>query len=214
MTTSMDSTGTQNSLVWGMRPYNRLARGGIGDVVSILVHVPLRPVPDEAYFWVWSKHFALCYRDKGPLVAWTIALGTRLFGDTVLGVRFFAVLLSAATAFQLFQLARRLYDDRAALWCLVVAASIPLFAIGAILMTIDPLSVFFRAWGANLSWRAYDTGRMRSWLLLERPSVSVSLRSSSTRSSWFAWRCSSAGPGHTVVSFSAGKASRRCWRLA
>jgi 4-amino-4-deoxy-L-arabinose transferase-like glycosyltransferase len=163
----MDSTGTQNSLVWGMRPV-QIAWLGVALVTLFRFWYMCRYdlVPDEAYFWVWSKHFALCYRDKGPLVAWTIALGTRLFGDTVLGVRFFAVLLSAATAFQLFQLARRLYDDRAALWCLVVAASIPLFAIGAILMTIDPLSVFFWAWGANLSWRAYDTGKMRYWLLL------------------------------------------------
>jgi 4-amino-4-deoxy-L-arabinose transferase-like glycosyltransferase len=123
-------------------------------------------IPDEAYYWVWSKHFALCYRDKGPLVAWTIALGTRLFGDTVFGVRFFAVLLSAGTAFQLFQLARRLYDDRTALWCLGVGAIIPLLGIGSILMTIDPLSVFFWAWGANLSWAAFETGKMRYWLLL------------------------------------------------
>ncbi len=64
-------------------------------------------IPDEAYYWVWSKHFALSYRDKGPLVAWTIALGTKLFGDTVFGVRFFAVLLSAGTAFQLYRLAQR-----------------------------------------------------------------------------------------------------------
>jgi 4-amino-4-deoxy-L-arabinose transferase-like glycosyltransferase len=123
-------------------------------------------VPDEAYFWVWSKHFALSYRDKGPLVAWTIAVGTTLFGDTVFGVRFFAVLLSAGTAFQLFRLAQRLYDDRTALWCLGVATIIPLLCIGSILMTIDPLSVFFWAWGANLSWAGFETGRIRHWLLL------------------------------------------------
>jgi 4-amino-4-deoxy-L-arabinose transferase-like glycosyltransferase len=123
-------------------------------------------IPDEAYFWVWSKHFALSYRDKGPLVAWTIALGTHLFGDTVFGVRFFAVLLSAGTAFQLFRLAERLYDDLVALWCLGVAAVMPLFAVGSILMTIDPLSVFFWAWGANLSWSALETGKMRYWVLL------------------------------------------------
>ncbi len=123
-------------------------------------------VPDEAYFWVWSQHFALSYRDKGPLVAWTIALGTHLFGDTVFGVRFFAVLLSAATALQLFRLGARLYDDRTALCCLGVAAVMPLFAVGSILMTIDPLSVFFWAWGANLSWTAFETGKIRYWVLL------------------------------------------------
>jgi len=123
-------------------------------------------VPDEAYYWVWSKHFALSYRDKGPLVAWTISVGTALFGDTVLGVRFFAVLLSAGTSYQLYRLAQRLYDEPTALWCLGVATLIPLFCIGSILMTIDPLSVFFWAWGANLCWSGIETGRVRYWFLV------------------------------------------------
>src|SRR5882672_7807789 len=67
-------------------------------------------VADEAYYWLWSKHLAASYRDKGPAVAWTIALGTQLFGDTVFGVRFFAVLLSTATGWAVVSLARRLYD--------------------------------------------------------------------------------------------------------
>ena len=167
VTTLRDSAETRDTFVWGMRPV-QLAWLGVALATLFRFWYMCRYdlVPDEAYFWVWSKHFALCYRDKGPLVAWTIALGTRLFGDTVVGVRIFAVLLSAATAIQLFQLARRLYDGHTALWCLGVAMTIPLFAIGAILMTIDPLSVFFWAWGANLSWQAYETGRMRYWLLL------------------------------------------------
>ncbi len=161
------TTATKNTLVWGMRPAH-LALLGVALVTFFRFWYMCRVdlVPDEAYFWVWSKHFALSYRDKGPLVAWTIALGTHLFGDTVFGVRFFAVLLSAGTAFQLFRLAERLYDDRTALWCVGVAAVIPLFAVGSILMTIDPLSVFFWAWGANLSWAAFETGKMRYWLLL------------------------------------------------
>src|SRR5882672_1607387 len=67
-------------------------------------------VPDEAYYWLWSKHLAASYRDKGPAVAWTIALGTWLFGDTVFGLRVFAVLLSTATGWAVVSLARRLYD--------------------------------------------------------------------------------------------------------
>jgi hypothetical protein len=170
----MNSTATRTELVagpaplvWGLPPAHIAFLGVALLTVFRFWYLGCTDlVPDEAYFWVWSKHFALSYRDKGPLVAWTIALGTRLFGDTVLGVRFFAVLLSAGTAYQLFQLARRLYDDRTALWCLVVAAAIPLFSFGAILMTIDPLSVFFWAWGANLAWRAFETGRLRYWWLL------------------------------------------------
>ena len=102
-------------------------------------------VPDEAYYWLWSKHLAASYRDKGPGIAWTIALGTKLFGNTVFGIRFFAVMLSTATGALIFLLARRLYDDRVALWCLLMAAVMPMMAVGSILMTIDSLSVFFWA---------------------------------------------------------------------
>ncbi|MFI5338947.1 MAG: ArnT family glycosyltransferase [Candidatus Methylomirabilales bacterium] len=123
-------------------------------------------VPDEAYYWLWSKHLAASYRDKGPGIAWTIALGTRLAGDTVFGIRFLGVLLSAATGWQLFRLARRLYDDRTALWCLLTAAVIPLFAVGSILMTIDSLSVFFWAWAANGFWTALESGKTRHWIAL------------------------------------------------
>jgi 4-amino-4-deoxy-L-arabinose transferase-like glycosyltransferase len=161
------ATATKDTLIWGMRPA-QLALFAVALVTLFRFWYMCRIdlVPDEAYYWVWSKHFALSYRDKGPLVAWTIAVGTHLFGDTVIGVRFFAVLLSVGIAFQLFRLAERLYDDRTALWCVGVAGVIPLFAVGSILMTIDSLSVFFWAWGANLSWAAFETGKMRYWLLL------------------------------------------------
>jgi 4-amino-4-deoxy-L-arabinose transferase-like glycosyltransferase len=162
-----DLSTTRNTLVWGMRPAHVALLAVVLVTFFRLWYVPyVDLVPDEAYFWVWSKHFALSYRDKGPLVAWTIAVGTHLFGDTVFGVRFFAVLLSAGTAFQLFRLGERLYDARTALWCVGVAGIIPIFAVGSILMTIDPLSVFFWAWGANLSWSAFETGKMRYWVLL------------------------------------------------
>src|SRR5882724_11248107 len=37
---------------------------------------------DEAYQWVWSKHLALSYYSKPPLIAYTQWLGTHLWGDT------------------------------------------------------------------------------------------------------------------------------------
>ena len=126
----------------------------------------LELVPDEAYYWLWSKNLAASYRDKGPAIAWTIALGTRLFGDTPFGIRFFAVLLGAGTGWQLFRLARRLFDDRAGLWCLLLAAIMPLFAIGSILMTIDALSVFFWAWAANVFWTALESRKVSHWTAL------------------------------------------------
>ncbi len=121
-------------------------------------------VGDEAYYWLWSKHLAASYRDKGPAIAWTIALGTKLFGNTVFGIRFFAVVCSLAIGGLLFLLARRLYDERTALWCLFVALVMPILAVGSILMTIDSLSMLSWALAALLLWNALQRDRLFDWV--------------------------------------------------
>jgi len=123
-------------------------------------------VPDEAYYWLWSKHLAASYRDKGPAVAWTIALGTWIFGQTVFGIRFFAVILSTGTGVLLYLLARRLYDERVALWSLLLALVIPIIAVGSILMTIDSLSVFFWVLACVIFWKALQRDRIMDWIFL------------------------------------------------
>ena len=126
----------------------------------------LELVPDEAYYWLWSKHLAASYRDKGPAIGWTIALGTKLFGNTVFGIRFFAVILSTGISALLFLLARRMYDDRVGLWCVVLASVIPMMAVGSILMTIDSLSVFFWALAALIFWKAIHRDKLSDWFWL------------------------------------------------
>jgi hypothetical protein len=123
----------------------------------------LELVPDEAYYWLWSKHLAASYRDKGPAIAWIIALGTRMFGDSVFGIRFFAVLLSTGSSWLLFGLTRRLYDERMALWCLLMATVMPMLVVGSILVTIDILSVFFWALAAILGWDILHRGTSLEW---------------------------------------------------
>jgi 4-amino-4-deoxy-L-arabinose transferase-like glycosyltransferase len=125
----------------------------------------LELVGDEAYYWLWSRHLDICYLDKGPVIAWIIAAGTALFGQTVFGVRFFAVILSSATGVGIYLLARRLFSDRVALWALIMAGVAPLFAVGAILMTIDTPYIFFWTFAALAFWRAKDTTHPAPWVL-------------------------------------------------
>ena len=125
----------------------------------------LELVGDEAYYWVQSRHLDMCYFDKGPAVAWTIAAGRALFGDSVFGIRFFAVLLSAGTSIWLFVLARRLFSDRVALLTVVLAALMPMIAVGSILMTIDPLSMFFWTVAACAFWKAKDNDEVFWWFV-------------------------------------------------
>ncbi len=120
---------------------------------------------DEAYYWLWSKHLDLGYFSKGPAVAFTIAAGTRLFGDTVFGIRFFAILLSAGTGYGIYKLGRRLFSGQTGFFSILLAGVIPMFGAGSILMTIDPLSVFFWTMAAYSFWRAKNEDRPHFWVL-------------------------------------------------
>ena len=122
-------------------------------------------LPDESYYFQWSKHLDASYISKGPAVAYTIWAGTHLFGGTNLGVRFFAVLLSAGTAWQIFLLARRFYDQATGLIAVLVTSVVPIYALGSVVMTIDPLSAFFWIWAANCFARAVAEDRLSDWLL-------------------------------------------------
>ena len=122
-------------------------------------------MPDETYYFQWARHLDASYFSKGPGVAYTIAAGTALWGDNTFGIRFFAVMLSAGTAWQIFLLGRRWYDETTALIAVLIAGVVPLYAVGAVVMTIDPLSAFFWVWAANLFSRAIDSNRLLDWLL-------------------------------------------------
>ena len=117
----------------------------------------LELVGDEAYYWLWARRLDLAYLDKGPVIAWFIAVGTAWFGQNPFGLRFFAVLLSTATGIGLFLLARRLFSDRVGFWTLLLAGLSPMFAVGSILMTIDTPLICFWTFAALVFWWAKDS---------------------------------------------------------
>ena len=125
----------------------------------------LELVGDEAYYWLWSRRLDLAYLDKGPVIAWFIAAGTAWFGQTLIGVRFFAVILSTATGIGFFLLARRLFSDRVGYWALLLAGLSPMFAVGSILMTIDTPLICFWTFAALAFWWAKDSTHFVPWIV-------------------------------------------------
>lgn len=136
-----------------------------GTAFHLAYSTHLELVGDEAYYWLWSRHPDICYLDKGPMIAWLITAGTALFGQSVFGIRFFAVMFAGGAGVAILLLARRLFSDRAAFWATVAAAVVPLFAVGSSLMTIDTIYVFFWSWAALTFWWAKDERRLGPWIL-------------------------------------------------
>lgn len=120
---------------------------------------------DEAYQWQWSKHLALSYFSKPPLIAYTQWLGTNLWGDNQFGVRFFSPLIAATLAWLMLRFFAREVSARAGFVLVLVVTATPLLAVGATLMTVDPLSVFFWTAAMLAGWHAIKTdAKTCAWL--------------------------------------------------
>jgi 4-amino-4-deoxy-L-arabinose transferase-like glycosyltransferase/membrane-associated phospholipid phosphatase len=129
---------------------------------------------DEAHYWEWSRRLDWSYYSKGPMIAYLIYAGTALFGNTVLGVRIFAVLLSALSSLALYELGRRLYGARVGFFSAVLVQAVPLYSVYGVLMTIDSPFILFWILSLLLFWKAVDVGPpeepesagVLSWVLL------------------------------------------------
>lgn len=117
-----------------------LAFVGIRLVYAAMIQL----VPDEATYWVWSRHLAASYFDHPPMIAYLIRAGTYLLGHQELGVRFGGVLMAAGSIVVTVGIARRILgNDRGALWVALIWATSPLLAIIGLIITPDTPMIFF-----------------------------------------------------------------------
>lgn len=156
-------------------PANRKAFGalmliGFAWLIVRLVYAGWRQlVPDEAYYWVWSRHLSMSYFDHPPGVAYLIKLSTMVFGSTELGVRFFAVTMSLGTiAVVVWIGARLLQQPRAAAWAGAILLSSPLMTVLGTIMTSDTPAIFFATCALAIAVAAANRPAERAgayWLL-------------------------------------------------
>jgi dolichol-phosphate mannosyltransferase len=156
-----------------MSEQREVSRDGTGSaaLLGILVAMALKIafatgvelLPEETYYWSYSRHLDYGYLDHPPMVAWLIRLGTGLFGHDALGVRAGALLCGGIASGFMFALVRRLFGASCALGALVLMQVLPFFYMAGLLMTPDaPLTA---AWSAALYFlaRALLEGRERAW---------------------------------------------------
>ncbi|MBI5799711.1 MAG: phosphatase PAP2 family protein, partial [Verrucomicrobia bacterium] len=109
---------------------------------------------DEAYQWQWSKHPALAYYSKPPGIAVAQWIGTHLWGDTAFGVRFLAPCVTALVSVLLLRFFASEATAKLGLFVVLAATATPLLSVGAVLMTVDCLSVLFWTLAMLSGWQA------------------------------------------------------------
>lgn len=119
---------------------------------------------DEAYFWQWSRHLAWCYHDQPPLIAWVTALLTRLAGTSAATVRLSGPLFNAAAAWLVFRLGRRLTgSDRTATTAALLVLLVPVFAVTAMMATVETPLLFSWCLALFFCHRALCEDNPRGW---------------------------------------------------
>ena len=97
---------------------------------------------DETYYWLWSKKLGLSYFDHPPMVAYMIKM-TTLFSDDPMFVRLSAALLVSGTAYFLYMLAKKIFDERAAIYTFYIFLSSIVILVASTLITPDIPLMFF-----------------------------------------------------------------------
>ncbi len=124
--------------------------------------VPL--VPQEAYYWSWSRHLDWSYFDHPPLATYGIALTTAVFGQSVFAIKLSSVLWSLGWNLLWVRLILDMYTDRRlAFWTLAALNLTVTYEIHALGPTPDAPLIF--AWTGAIwaVWRLSQIGDGRWW---------------------------------------------------
>jgi 4-amino-4-deoxy-L-arabinose transferase-like glycosyltransferase len=113
---------------------------------------------DEAQYWLWGQEFAFGYYSKPPLIAWLIGVVTTLAGsDSTFWVRMPGAALHGATALILAALTARIYGNRHAVLVAATYVSLPMAALGSLLISTDTVMAPFFAAALYFRHRLIET---------------------------------------------------------
>jgi 4-amino-4-deoxy-L-arabinose transferase-like glycosyltransferase len=122
-------------------------------------------VPQEAYYWNYSRHPALSYFDHPPATAYLIYIFTKLGGDSEFVIHLVAVVMSVLVSIICFLLAKRIYSAKIAFYFTLLLSCILIFSLGAVIITPDVPFILFWVLSLFFLYNAVTTNRSFHWYL-------------------------------------------------
>jgi 4-amino-4-deoxy-L-arabinose transferase-like glycosyltransferase len=142
----------------------------VAALVRLILGAVVPLVPDETYYWEWSRRLAPGYLDHPPAIAFLVRGGTALLGDTPLGVRLLPQAAGLIAMFACVRLAALLGGPVAARRAALVTVGLPVAAIGLIVATPDAplvmmaaLTLLATVQAVRADWRSRSS--LRWWLV-------------------------------------------------
>lgn len=120
---------------------------------------------DEYYYWACGQRLAWGYVDQPPMTPLLVRIGCGLFGDSALGIRFFAIVAGGLLVWMAMRLAR---DLGAGLWGQAIAGLAVIVApIWLNLHHMTTVNAFEPLFWTGCAWvavRIVQTGNPKLWL--------------------------------------------------
>lgn len=114
-------------------------------IIRLVLITKIDLIPEETYYWQWSRHLSLSYYDMSPMVAYTIAL-TTLFGklDSQFFVRLAAPIISLILSLYVYLALKGITKNNllSLVWAVLLNA-IPILNVGSILIVYGNLQMLF-----------------------------------------------------------------------
>ncbi len=131
---------------------------GVLTLARLLAAAAIPLTEDEAYYRLWAQHLSFGYFDHPPMVAWWIAAGRTLMGDTALGARLVSVIATTLASLVIIDIGQTLgfsqrASERAGLWYNAMV----LIGLGGAIVTPDaPATLFWTVtvWALAKAWRS------------------------------------------------------------
>ncbi len=120
-------------------------------------------IQEEAYYWNYAQHMAPGYLDHPPMVALLIHVGTLIFGNTELGVRFGTFLCWFITAFFAHRLTLIIFNRETAFKALILVAVLPIFFSTSLVITPDAPLIACWAGALYFLYRSLVQNHTSSW---------------------------------------------------
>ena len=132
----------------------------------IFLNATMELHPDEAYYWMWSKHLQLSYFDHPPMIAYFIKL-TTMFSSSEVFVRFSGIIVSLVMSYIIWALSRQLFkEEKIAAAGVLLLNAYPLTMSGTVIITPDIPAFLFWALGVFFAWQIFRTQKPYYWYLL------------------------------------------------
>lgn len=125
----------------------------------------LNLAPDEAQYWDWGKELAFGYYSKPPIIPWLIALSTSVCGDLEFCIRLPSPLLHFFTSIVIYQIGKKLFDSKIAIYSGLIYLTLPGVTLSAALMSTDAALLLFWALAVLFFIYALENNKLIYWLL-------------------------------------------------